>query len=571
MLKNKLLIYLFFLIYFLFSFWKIDAFLDEDSWLDLYKNIDEGISELELKYFEVTLTNDWETTIAKRINAIMWEECIKESITIEDFKEIAWWTTKKLYDLIKDECKDDEWESVKASRFQKLFNVISGLDLLYLDNANEKTKLTYNISRLWLYSDWNTDNSPYDIVSDLEEINWIIFSLTDDTKYKWTDTTKLSDFLWGSSNNSNSNSSSNNSSSSSSSSSNSSSSSSSNSTSNSNNSKCTPSTSTPTYINWYTCSNTTSKSLSGLNYSSLYKIINSIEDNWDSSYDDSWDEADTTECWTWDEDGDNWDSWDDGDSGGWSGGWGWGGWGWASSVDVDLKDLSSLEVNDDNSKCDDFFCIEIEYKKNEHSLFWWWNKKDKTIEWIMKNSNNHLFKYANSSLYQHKITLDNWELSIKELKLSDIFNLNYIVFYREIPIINSETNKEKNKKVKDNTPFSMKNLLEYYFNLYWLEFERANSIDDFLKTIEELKTLNDSADWQILNVPKKYGQFVIQSIEDKENEKELNKLLSTKQRVDNVDYLYWLFVELSSFTTTFEIYVQQLRQQVLKMDEKASR
>ena len=164
MLWNKLLIYLFFLIYFLFSFWKIDAFLDEDSWLDLYKSIDEWISELELKYFEVTLTNDWEITIAKRINAIMWTECIDESITIEDFKEIAGWDTSILYKFILDECKDDDWESIKASTFQKYFSIISGLDLLYTDNANEKTKLTYNISRLWLYSDWNTDNSPYDIV-----------------------------------------------------------------------------------------------------------------------------------------------------------------------------------------------------------------------------------------------------------------------------------------------------------------------------------------------------------------------------------------------------------------------
>jgi predicted RNA-binding protein with RPS1 domain len=207
---------------------------------------------------------------------------------------------------------------------------------------------------------------------------------------------------------------------------------------------------------------------------------------------------------------------------------------------------------------------------NKYSLFWGWNKKDKTIEWIIKNSNNHLYKYANTSLIKHKVTLDNWELSIKEIKLADLINLNYIVFYREIPIINAETNKENNKKIKENSPFSMKNLLEYYFNLYWLEYERVNSIDDFLKTIEELKSITDSVDWQILNVPSKYGQFVLQSIQDKENENELNKLLSTKQRVDNVDYLYSLFMELSSFTTTFEIYVQWVRTQVLKMDEKAS-
>jgi hypothetical protein len=135
-------------------------------------------------------------------------------------------------------------------------------------------------------------------------------------------------------------------------------------------------------------------------------------------------------------------------------------------------------------------------------------------------------------------------------------NLNYIVFYKEIPIINAETNKEDTKKVKTNSPFSMKNLLEYYFKLYSLEYERANSIDDFLSAIEDSKSIQDTAGTQIMDAPERYNQFVLHSNDEKENEKELVKLLSTKQRVDNVDYIYGLFLELSSFTSTFEIYVQ---------------
>lgn len=545
MLKKILLLLIFSLLTFHYNLQLVDAFLDEDSSLDLYNNIDDWIYKLELKNYEVNLTYDWKISIASRINEIVWTNCIDESITIEDFKLIAGWDTNTLNKFIKNECKEENWEYIKTSVFNNYFNVISKLDIKSTSDSEEKTKIIYNIARLWLYSDWDKKNSPYDIINDLEGINWVIFTLTDDTKYKWTNDTKLSDYLWWSSSSS---SSSSNSSSSNSSSSN----------------TCDTSSNSSSYINWFACSNTTSKNLSWLNYSSIIKVLNTIDSNWDystyngGSTNSSW----GTNCWT----GNNSSSWNTTNNWWttWSAGWWWS----ASSNDLELISPTSSDINSDSSDCDDFFCIKVLYKKSEHSLFWWSNKKDSSVAWVIKNSNNHLYKYASTSLIQHQLTLDNWELSIKELKLKDILNLNYIVFYREIPIINSWTNKEKEKKVKENNPFSKKNLLQYYFNLYWIEYDRANSIDDFLKTLEESKALQDSAEWQVLDVSNKYNQFTKQSALDKDSEKELNKLLSTKQRVNNVDYLYGLFIELSSFTTTFEIYVQWLNIEINKMNKK---
>jgi len=270
MRKNKLSIftlYLFFLLSFFFHLIKVNAFLDEDLWLDLYNNIESGIYNLELKYYETNITNWWTISIAKRINNIAWSECIDEAITMDDFNKIALWNTEILNNFILDECKDnDKWSQINISLMNNYFDVIIKLSKESQANAEEKTKITYNIARLWLYSDWNIDNSPYDIIKDLEDINWIIFSITnwDETIYKGTDTTKLSNFLNSYKTNTNTN---------------------------TNTAKSTNTTTNNTNItnsintlNWYTCIKSTSNNLSWLNYSTLNNLIGNIEDNWNSNY-----------------------------------------------------------------------------------------------------------------------------------------------------------------------------------------------------------------------------------------------------------------------------------------------
>ncbi len=447
MRKNKLSIftlYLFFLLSFFFHLIKVDAFLDEDSWLDLYNNIDSWIYELELKYYETNITNWWAISIAERINTMAWVECIDEAITIEEFNKIASWDTVTLSDLILDECKEDNGEKTDISVMNNLFDVIIKLSNESKSNAEEKTRITYNIARLWMYSDWNTDNSPYDIIKDLEDINWIIFSITnwDETTYKWTDTTKLSDFLSSS---------------------------------------------------------------------------NSSVQIWD-----------------------------------------------------ELINVNSSDINEDSSNCSEFFCIKILYSKYEHTLFWWWKGKDKSIEWLIKNSNKHLYKYANTSLIQHQITIDNWELSIKDMKLQDIFNQNFIVISRNIPITNVDKNNAKEKEKKANSPFWHKNLLEYYYKLFWLDYNRANSMDDFNDRLPWVISINDSLWLGILNVSERYDSSSSHAKSSKEDEVYLNKLLSTKQRSDNMSWLYWLFIELESFTNSFEQYVKWVNLQVKSMAEKGS-
>jgi hypothetical protein len=136
--------------------------------------------------------------------------------------------------------------------------------------------------------------------------------------------------------------------------------------------------------------------------------------------------------------------------------------------------------------------------------------------------------------------------------------------------MNVDKNNAKEKQKKENSPFWYKSLLEYYFKLYWLEYDRANSIDDFNKRLSETISINDSLWLGILNATERYDSSSNHATASKEDESYLNKLLSTKQRSDNISWLYWLFIELESFTNSFEQYVIWVNLQVISMAKKAS-
>jgi len=51
--------------------------------------------------------------------------------------------------------------------------------------AEEKTKQIYEIARIWLYADGITENSPFDLITDIEEIDRVIFS--EELEYIWED------------------------------------------------------------------------------------------------------------------------------------------------------------------------------------------------------------------------------------------------------------------------------------------------------------------------------------------------------------------------------------------------
>jgi len=59
---------------------------------------------------------------------------------------------------------------------EKVQNAIAYTKSSYLIRAQEKTEATYEIARVGLYSDGNIENSPFDLIFDIQEIDRVIFS-----------------------------------------------------------------------------------------------------------------------------------------------------------------------------------------------------------------------------------------------------------------------------------------------------------------------------------------------------------------------------------------------------------
>ena len=99
------------------SFWVAGAFLWEDAWLNLYKDIEKWLENLEAKNFEYEL-NWWWKSAWEEVNRLLeleWLDwCIKNNISVEDIKNIA--VNNKvstLYDFIDTSnwnCVDGAWD-----------------------------------------------------------------------------------------------------------------------------------------------------------------------------------------------------------------------------------------------------------------------------------------------------------------------------------------------------------------------------------------------------------------------------------------------------------------------------
>ena len=105
----------------------------------------------------------------------------------------------------------------------------------------------------------------------------------------------------------------------------------------------------------------------------------------------------------------------------------------------------------------------------EHNLFWW--SENITIEYLLNRSNEHLKKYASTSLLPWEMTNNNFELWFKDLNLADIFHIWFQISTKPIPILEIE-----DKSKKDETEYSAKNMFEAYYKSQWLDYKRRNDI-----------------------------------------------------------------------------------------------
>ena len=163
------------------------GFLNDSDSFDLYNNIDKWYEELESQ-FTVREISWWGENLSiaevlnKNASVEKLNECFKSNINYFDVKNLATWDDSTSFNTkILNSCwKNWQISQSLLSKYQKI--AISTYNK-WLIKASTKVDNIYKISRIWLYSDWIKENSPFDLVTDIEEINDIVFEK--ELTYNW--------------------------------------------------------------------------------------------------------------------------------------------------------------------------------------------------------------------------------------------------------------------------------------------------------------------------------------------------------------------------------------------------
>ena len=121
-------------ILYIWLLWSTDAFLWDEAWLDLYKDIEEGIEDLQLKNFEYELSWWW-NSISEEVNDILvinWMKwCLDDNLNSSDIKDIASWNISALHIVLKNEqwCLPETGLSIKS--INDMMNIIKDDNIRY--------------------------------------------------------------------------------------------------------------------------------------------------------------------------------------------------------------------------------------------------------------------------------------------------------------------------------------------------------------------------------------------------------------------------------------------------------
>lgn len=507
-----------------------NAFLDGDLWIDIFKTIDDGLSATQNKMYKHEMTWHGKRTISQELNSAFQSQglgaCIAENIKLEDIEKIKAWDTDTLVKLIKPECMDTEKNTVSINTLATFRRNIANVDAIKRRHAEERTQRIYNIARIWLYSDGDTTNSPFDLIDDIKEIEKIIFSQNLEYNGVIMDLDKEFDaFLdgygwrtWSSSG------------------------------------RGTGSwiftgpwstwsgiwvedrrsipysfyTQTGTYV----CTDTSTNVLtSGLSEETINILINN-----------------TGSTNTWSTSGSGSNSWSGSNF-------------WNGNIDS-VPTYWYSKVNDNSLwPCNEFFCIRIEFVIKNYKLLTGW--KSWSIEWILKKSNEHLKKFAGSSGIQWEMTKNNFSLGTVNLNLANIFHMWVQIQTRTPPILNIE----KNTSRLDETEFAYKNIQYQLYKDAWIDSQRPHSIDNYLSVPEELKMVEVIWERPYVDIVSlRQSLATIKQIKARRNDY-FSQSINARAASEDLDIYFKEFIELEKFWQAFKEYVDAMTKIIKEMNK----
>jgi len=148
--------------------------------------------------------------------------------------------------------------------------------------------------------------------------------------------------------------------------------------------------------------------------------------------------------------------------------------------DTSGSGLNGFRRTGDSYSCkpDQIICIEIEFIKYTTSVgFGGGNGAGNSIEDILDQNLKIFDKYAVSSFAQARMTNNFFELSLKDINLPDMAHVGTVITKKPPPILNlgksgTETPEDKNKKDEN----EIKEILARTFEAYGMDYERQNEL-----------------------------------------------------------------------------------------------
>ncbi|MCH8518489.1 hypothetical protein LAT59_01890 [Candidatus Gracilibacteria bacterium] len=152
-----------------------NAFIGEDLGLDIYKSLDEGVRELRQVQYEYELSDQGDGSVFETVNQILEREGLECQIhSSADIERLIGNSGGDVIGAIMQACAGGE-ERVPLQFAEKIQNALRDIQRVFLERADKKAEMTYAVARIGLYADGNTENSPFDLIVDLQEIDKIIF------------------------------------------------------------------------------------------------------------------------------------------------------------------------------------------------------------------------------------------------------------------------------------------------------------------------------------------------------------------------------------------------------------
>jgi len=438
-----------------------------------------------------------------------------------------------LLDILSDECKtqlgsacagwgacygDNGWAQISFAAANRLVNTVKEFYSISKQAADKKAVNTYKTTKISMYSDGIAENSPFDLINDLWEINEIIFQQP--IPYTGVNTYNVWDFLgnvfWGM-----------------------------NSKdayenavypsypfpedSESDDDDSSPSWSqVPTHPVTEEPICVDGKNRSGLDESIFHDILVRNKPKTNQKQDGT--NHTTTAAWS--QSGRTYDP---------------------------LSGISDIpssyaKVNDNSIwPCTTYFCITVDFITNTYPLFT--SGSDLSIESIVKRSNEHIRKFAGTSLIQSNMTINNFQIGLKDLNLPDIFHVWIVVTHKPVPMIDLVDEEREDHKEED---LKAKNLLENYYKNMGLEYQRQNDLSIFLWKEKEQKEILDSIERATIEAEILHNQRLRQEAMLADMNAYVDQMIDQKIIEDDADEFYNRFVEIAGFSRAIKDYTVTL-------------